>query len=508
MEIDSTANDYGQLTTVHVPKSEPQVGRGVLKTSVLVGLATVALYLSWWFREDRLGSMWLAAAFGALAFYVACQIIGAWYVYWHMKAPPVEDAPEGLAVDIFVPAFDEPEWLVEDSLRAVVAISYPHQTFLLDDSSDRRYEGIAKRLGVQHLCREHRTDAKAGNVNAALSRSDADFVTIFDVDHIPSPDFLDEILGHFKDPKVGFVQSAVGFSNTAETWIARASAEQASDAYGPASLGMHGCDAAPVWGSHCTFRREALESVGGHRAGLAEDLHTSIRLHASGWRSVFVPSLKARGLVPTDLIASCKQQFKWARGVFEVLLSEYPSLVRHLSFSQNVAYLLRCTYYLIGPVFLAHCLAAILILTAGDPQQRAAFSEYLLVAIPFAAVVVLVRRLALGIWHATSSTAQTNWRGYFHTFFQWPVYTLALVFSLLRVKPRHVATPKISEGRSRPWLVTPQAVIAILLVTSVLVRLSEGATGADLLPALFAVGASAAQAIAIFHELRSYGQTG
>ena len=58
---------------------------------------------------------------------------------------------------------------------------------------------------------------------------------------------------------------------------------------------MYGCDAAPVWGSHCTFRRAALDEIGGHGIGLAEDLQTSITLHAAGWHSVFVPALKARG---------------------------------------------------------------------------------------------------------------------------------------------------------------------------------------------------------------------
>jgi cellulose synthase (UDP-forming) len=87
---------------------------------------------------------------------------------------------------------------------------------------------------------------------------------------------------------------------------------------------MYGCDAAPVWGSHCTFRRTALDEIGGHGIGLAEDLQTSITLHAAGWHSVFVPALKARGLVPSDFNALTKQQFKWARGVFEVLFSTYP----------------------------------------------------------------------------------------------------------------------------------------------------------------------------------------
>jgi hypothetical protein len=35
------------------------------------------------------------------------------------------------------------------------------------------------------------------------------------------------------------------------------------------------------------LRRKALESAGGHGIGLAEDLITSIRIHAAGWKSIY-----------------------------------------------------------------------------------------------------------------------------------------------------------------------------------------------------------------------------
>ena len=54
-------------------------------------------------------------------------------------------------------------------------------------------------------------------------------------------------------------------------------------------------------GANCTFRRTALDSIGGHAAGLAEDMHTSMQLHAKGWKSVYVPAVLARGLVPSTL---------------------------------------------------------------------------------------------------------------------------------------------------------------------------------------------------------------
>ncbi len=464
---------------------------------IFIGFATSVLYFGWWFRDGRIYDPWLALCFALAAFYVGVQVYCACYVYLRMDFPETVPPSQDWTVDVFIPVYDEPYEMVERSLRAALAIRYPHRTFLLDDARDPRFEELANRLGVKYQVRSDNRDAKAGNVNAALTASDAEFVTVFDVDHIPQPDYLDTVLGHFNDATVGFVQSAVGFSNACESWTARASAEQSNDALGPTSMGMYGCGAAQVWGSHCTFRRAALDSIGGHQTGLAEDLHTSLRVHAAGWRSVFVPSLKALGLVPGDLTAAAKQQFKWARGVFEILLEVYPRVWKRLSLTQNLAYAVRFTYYLIGTVFLAHAVLAAMVLMFGPMAARAAFSEYLLHSIPFAASIILVRRAALSLWSDNQAPMSANWRGYIHTFLLWPVYTLALILAVLRIRIPHIATPKERSQRTSPILVVPQVALMGLLVTAVGIRISEGWVMADVFPILFALAAAGIQIFAV-----------
>ncbi|MGH9333172.1 MAG: glycosyltransferase [Vicinamibacteria bacterium] len=488
-----------EWTPIAVPR------RPLLNVSIVLAFAASLMYFSWWFQDGRLAHPWLLLGLGVAATYFTLQAYGAWFVYYRMVLPYPSPAPKGLLVDVFVPVFDEPDEVVEAALRAVAAIRYPHQTYLLDDSEDGRHRLQAQRFGAIHVRRPDRVDAKAGNVNAALKKSKGDFVTIFDVDHVPDPDYLESILGCFDAPRVGFVQSAIGFRNQNENWVTRAMAEQSADAYGPASAGMHGCYAAPVWGSHCTFRRTALESIGGHCAGLAEDLHTSLVLHASGWRSAFLPVLAARGLVPRDLVSACKQHLKWARGVFEVLLTVYPRLARRLSRTQNVAYLLRCSYYLIGPVFLAHGLLSAAVLTEGSEVARSWFSDYLLVALPFAAAIVWVRRLALSYWLGPKSKPGTNWRGYLFSFLLWPVYTFALVLTILRVPIGHIATPKASIDRSHPLLVVPQVLLVVLLLGSVILRFRQGLHSEDFLPLVFALTLAAVQGIAVF--LGAFGRS-
>jgi cellulose synthase (UDP-forming) len=232
-------------------------------------------------------------------------------------------------------------------------------------------------------------------------------------------------------------------------------------------MGMYGCGAAPVWGSHCTFRRAALASIGGHQTGLAEDLHTSLRLHAARWRSIFVPGWRAKGLAPSDLPAFVKQQFKWARGVFGVLLEVYPRLYDRLTLRQNLAYLVRLTYYLVGPLFLLHALFTVATLYSATPAHTADFAQYLLCALPLGVAVVLVRHLASVFWPPTADATTLRWRGYVLACALWPVTTLGLLFALLRIRVPHIPTPKEHSGGTHLILVVPQLVLSTALLAGV-----------------------------------------
>ncbi len=96
------------------------------------------------------------------------------------------------------------------------------------------------------------------------------------------------------------------------------------------------------------IRRRALEETGLYRPGLAEDLETSLSLHAGGWRSAYVREPLAPGLSPSDLVGFWKQQLKWSSGVFEAALGSLGSTFSRLTRHQQLCYLVRFTYYLLG----------------------------------------------------------------------------------------------------------------------------------------------------------------
>lgn len=433
---------------------------------VVLGVLALLYYGSWWWaRPDRIVNPWLALLLALAALYGFAQLVGAWVLYLAARRPPHPDLPDpDLKVDVIVTVCGEPLWLVERSVAAACAMRGPHRTILADDGGDPSCAELAARLGAEYLTRSRREGQKAGNLNAALARTDGDVVAVFDVDHVPEPDLLERTLGAFRDPRVGFVQVMLSYSNRNQSWVAGAATESSYDFFNPTSMGADRLGAVSMHGSSAVLRRQALDSIGGYRPGLAEDLATSIALHAAGWRSVYVAEPLAPGLAPADLASWFVQQFKWSRGVFEVLVVDYPRLFRRLSWAQRLAYLVRMTYYWTGSAVAIHLFFMMALLLGGSRVARLDFQQYLLHILPLGLCALTIQQFALRFWRHPRTPARPLWRPILLVSASWPVYTLAWLMAITRVPLRFRPTPKALSGRVKFSWVLPQIFsLAVLL---------------------------------------------
>lgn len=445
---------------------------------VILGVTALGYYYSWWFVEGRLHSPWLVLGFIAAILYGGIQILGNWIIYLatHHRPTNLTMPIEDLTVDVFVTACGEEYALIERALTAACAMHGDHRTWLLDDGDDPELARLAANLGAGYLTRSEHRHAKAGNVNAALARTDGDIVVIFDIDHAPKPDFLQKTLGYFADPEVGFVQVMLTFENEEDGWVARAAAESSLDFYNPTSIGADGIRSATLVGSNALIRRRALDSIGGYHPGLAEDLATSIALHAAGWRSVYVNEPLAPGYAPPDLAAWFTQQLKWARGVFELLLTAYPRYFPKLNPGQRLSYAVRMTYYWIGPFVCTHLLLVLAALWHRSSESLAEYQDYLLHLLPLMAITLLIRQLALRRWCHPSLGSSLQWKPVALVYATWPVYTLAWVMAVLRVPLSFRPTPKTAAGSlNLSWLL-PQTLTTLLLFAGLSYVLFTGIT--------------------------------
>jgi cellulose synthase/poly-beta-1,6-N-acetylglucosamine synthase-like glycosyltransferase len=372
-----------------------------------------------------------------------------------------------MTVDVFIPACQEPIEMVSKILGAAKALRGAHRTWLLDDGHDDTLKQLAHTLQVGYITRTDRSNAKAGNINHALGCTDGDIIAVFDIDHIPSPEYLERTVGYFSDPRVGFVQTLITFNPKPGFWIAQAACETSYDFYNPTSMGMDAIGGASMMGTNSLVRRSALLACEGYQSGLAEDLATSLALHARGWQSVYVAEALAPGLTPLTIAAWFNQQLKWGRGVFEVWLTHFPRACRSLTWSQRVCYTVRMTKYHIGFVFMAHLVATLVILTVGTPAARADYQQYLLFATPLAVCDILIRQLALGIWRHSTLRSTSVGRAVALVFFSWPIYTLAWLMAVLRIPLAFRNTPKGDDDSIPISWVLPQILTSGLLLYGV-----------------------------------------
>ena len=104
--------------------------------------------------------------------------------------------------------------------------------------------------------------------------------------------------------------------------------------------GRNNWNAAFWCGSPSVVRRAALESVGGVATEtVTEDIHTTIRMHARGWKTAFHNETLAYGIAPQTLHAFSVQRLRWGQGTLQLLRSrDNPLTVRGLSLMQRLNY--------------------------------------------------------------------------------------------------------------------------------------------------------------------------
>ena len=421
--------------------------RVVLGVLLFLGIQSVVLFGIWWFRAEHVSNRVLFVLLSAAVWYGVFRMLVGWYNVFHLEQPPPKPAPAGLRVAIFTTSSPgEPYEMFVRTLAAARDVAYPHTTYLLDDTRDPRFGELARAMGAVYLELVGIPGAKAGKINAALQRTTEDFILVLDPDHIPFPNFFEPVLGHFDDPRVGFVQVAQAYYNQPRSFVARAAAEQTYAFYGPILQGMHGTGTAVAIGANCTFRRAALASIGGHGIGLAEDLVTAIRLHAAGWRSVYVPEIVARGLVPEDLGSFLKQQLKWSRGVYDVLFREYPRAFRRLTLHQKLSYLMIGTYYLVGLTTPIYLLIPALYLWTGVQPAAMFLSDYLRHALPLGFFGVVLYRIAQRWLCDPARERGWHWRAMLLKVGCWSVYLRGLILALLGIAVPYIPTAKSRQA--------------------------------------------------------------
>ena len=281
-------------------------------------------------------------------------------------------------VTVQLPLYNE-RYVARRIIEAAAALDYPRDRLhiqVLDDSTDDTTELIQSRitqlqsegLHIDLIHRSNRTGYKAGALANGLSRTDGEFIAIFDADFIPRPDFLKRTVPYFfADECIGVVQARWGHLNGADNLLTRSQTLAIDAHFAVEQFARSASRLLFSFNGSCgLWRRRCIEESGGWQADtLTEDFDLSYRAQLRGWRFVFVRDVVVPGEVPPQIQAYTQQQARWALGSTQVLLKlGVPLLTSDLSLRQRIMGFLQLCQYAIQPVMLlAVMLTPLMILT-------------------------------------------------------------------------------------------------------------------------------------------------
>lgn len=359
------------------------------------------------------------------------------------QSPPLTTCP---TVDVLVTVVDEPLPLLRQTLVGCLSQEYPRDRFkvyVLDDGHRDEAKQLASALGCGYLRRPDRPrHAKAGNLNHALRMTDGDLVAVFDVDHIPARTFLKETVGFFDDPDVAFVQTPHHFYNPdvfqRNLRVGNHVKNEQALFFRTLQAGRDSHNSAFFAGSGGLLRRTHLEEIGGFQTQtITEDIHTSMALHAKGYKSCYLNRVLSAGLMPETFEGYLKQRKRWAMGCIQVLLRDNPLTKRGLTLAQRIDYFGSIFYFFFGIPRLI-CLVA--------PLFSLLFSTS-----PIHADTVQLMLYFFSFYIASALVMRPISRGSRNPFWS-DIYEIAMCFALSAEALKALAAPR----RERPFEVTPK----------------------------------------------------
>lgn len=249
-------------------------------------------------------------------------------------------------VDILIPTYNEPDFIVKRTIMGCQAINYDRkQVYVLDDTRRQSIKQLAQELGCHYMTRSNNSCAKAGNLNNALKQTNGELVVVFDADFVPTTNFLERTVGFFQKPKIALVQTPQSFYNCDP--IARnlglegvlTSEEEVFYRY--LQPIKDGAGSVVCAGTSFVVRRTALEEIGYFASdSISEDYFTGIRLSAKGYELAYIDEKLSAGLAAESIGTHIDQRLRWVRGTLQAFfIKSNPLTISGLNLWQRLGHL-------------------------------------------------------------------------------------------------------------------------------------------------------------------------
>jgi cellulose synthase/poly-beta-1,6-N-acetylglucosamine synthase-like glycosyltransferase len=417
--------------------------------------------------------------------------------------------PKGLRV-VFVTtrAPGEPIDMVARTLEAIKRVKYAKGTvdaWLLDETNDPELKELCKRLGVHHFSRKSKTSwntgkvekkrllrawhyarwvmtfglvklpkqkklpnpfyaarSKHGNFNswrAYLQRSKLsyDILCGVDTDHIPEPNYLDRMLGYFRDPNVAYVvgpQVYGNYRNGFRGLVARWAESQASFFQSTIQRAGNASHSPMFVGTNYAVRMSVLNQIYGFQPCITEDMATGLAIHSEHnpvtghrWKSVYTPDVLAVGEGPDFWGPYFTQQWRWAAGTFDTWRRKVWRVFFRLTPRAMLHYFLMLTFYPIKALeWLLGIVSSMTYLITGATAIIAPWNQFVSLYL-----MATLMQVSLYVWNRRYNVSPHEPEGTYGvpgmalTALTSPIYLSALIGIAIGRKPHFVVTKKGSD---------------------------------------------------------------
>ncbi|WP_353712907.1 glycosyltransferase [Arthrobacter sp. K5] len=478
-----------------------QPGQRIILALLTLGWALAfTAFWTWWLQPEHSVGWFGLAVNSVLLFYLS--YLPSYFLIAVNRLRQINPAlpvPELRCAFVVTKAPSEPWPVARATLLAMLAQQYPqpYDVWLCDeDPSDeaaawcsRHRVRISTRRDVTEYHRPQwprRTRCKEGNLAYFYDMhgyGSYDVVAQLDCDHVPAPNYLEEMVRPFADPSIGYVAApSICDTNAAASWSARGRVHKEGTFHGPFQAGHIGGLAPLCIGSHYAVRTAAIKDIGGIGPELAEDFSTSFLLNSAGWQGAFAHNAEAHGEGPHTFAAKAVQEFQWSRSLVVLLIETLPRHLRRFPWALRLRFIFALSYYpLLAITTVGGLSLPIIAAVTGIPWVNVNYFEFLarwsLISVWLVLITFLMRRWGL---MRPRNAPVLSWENWLYTLARWPFIAHGVAAAVRqKIRPRQIdfkVTPKSQDGLDRlpARLLLPYYAISLLMSTAALV--GEAAT--------------------------------
>jgi cellulose synthase (UDP-forming) len=417
---------------------------------IALWLATLLYFWSWWLQPDHVYTAGRYAIVTCILLWVT--LIPAYFIFIFARARiPVGEAkpfPAARVAMVVTKTPFESFSVVKKTLQGALAQDgYDHDTWLADEDPDAQTLEWCRQHGVRVSSRKNiaayhretwpcRTRCKEGNLAYFYDHfgyDRYDFISQFDADHVPSPDYLKHVLAPFVEPAVGYVSApSICDVNADKSWSARGRLYVEASMHGALQAGYNSGWAPLCIGSHYTVRTAALRSVGGIGPELAEDHSTTLLLNAGGWRGVHAVDAIAHGEGPETFTGMALQEFQWSRSLVTIFFRYTPAYLVKLPARLRFQFLFSQLWYpMFSSMMALMSILPIIALASGSHFVNVNYIDYFTHILPLSVIL-----LVLAYWWRSTGLFRPahakilSWESVAFLFLRWPWSLLGSLVAL------------------------------------------------------------------------------